>query len=151
MAGKLDASANWVVDNIIATPQFVFLWTVFYTLWMVGNSTGWLGFDPSPFFKLNDVMSVWATYTLPITAMAARWLGDKQAAVMAHVQALIDHVRRDAAQTRALTEQINKQNAAMLDMAESVRDMLSVMRDQLTDIDEDVDLLREARETEAGE
>lgn len=116
----IDRVMNALVERGIGTPPFLVGWVGICVEWF---ATKGFGLDPSPFFLMNIFMSVWATLTLPILTMAARWSSEKQ-------RLQLDYMR---------------------ELAEGQRDMIFALRAQISDIDADVDAIREARELESGE
>lgn len=114
-------AANFV-HGVIGTPTFLMIWVGGIALWMIGNRDGLFHFDPQPYFILNIIMSVWATLTLPLVTMCARWLSEQQ-----------------DKQTQHQIKQL-EYTAALLS---TIEEMNRLMSEQITDTAADVDAIRD--------
>lgn len=119
---NINRLATQFVHGVIGTPTFLFIWVGAIALWVIGNHDGLFHFDPKPYFVLNIIMSIWATLTLPLVTMCARWLSEQQDKQTQHQIKQLEYT----AQLLGTIEEMNR-----------------IMSAQITDTAEDVDRIRD--------
>lgn len=145
---RWDLVALFVVQNVIGTPEFLFVWTGASIAWMVLNRMGIIKVDPSPFFLLNIVMSEWATFNMPVLTMSDRVISAKADAALAkieeqngHIQTLQEQVLANQALIRQQNQTIVEGQATIVQLVEGMRDLYGILKLMVQNVDGDIESL----------
>lgn len=123
----LDEQSGWGqkaadrVASVVGSWRFIIIQSILLVFWVLLNISGWVfKWDPYPFILMNLVLSTQAAFTAPIIMMSQNRQAERDR-LESHMDYEVD--RQAEEEIRAIKEQIEAQNQALLQIHQLLLDL----------------------------